>query len=133
MAARRPTPGDLDSQLETLEHEHRDAILRVTELIRGADERVQGGIKWGAPSFSVTEHFATFQLRAKQGIMLVMHFGAKKRTDIPGRETIADPTGLLTWLADDRAVIGFADLGDVEAKKDAFVAVIRAWIAAQPA
>lgn len=132
VAARRPIPGDLDSQLETLEHAHRDAIVRVTELIRGADPRVRAGIKWGAPSFSITEHFATFQLRARRGIMLVMHFGAKKRTDLPPRDAIADPSGMLTWLADDRAVIGFADLADVEQKKDDFVALVRAWIAAQP-
>lgn len=132
--AGRPIPGDLDSQLAVLEHAHRDAILLLTELIRGADARVKGGIKWGAPSFAIDdEHFATFQLRAKQGVMLVMHFGAKKRADLPGRETVADPSGLLTWLAEDRAVVGFVDRADVEHKREPFVALVRAWIAARPA
>lgn len=132
MASRRPIPGDLDSQLETLDHPQRDAIVRLTELIRSADPRVKASIKWGAPSFAIDDHFATFQLRAPRGVMLVMHFGAKKRDDVPPRSAIADEHGLLTWLADDRAVIGFADLADVEQKRDVFVALMQAWIAAQP-
>lgn len=118
--------------LETLEHEHKDAIVRLSELILSADPRVTTSEKWNAPSFAVADHFATFQLRAKQGVMLVMHFGAKKRTTLPARSDIADPTGLLTWLADDRAVIGFANRSDVEAKRDAFVALVQQWIAAIP-
>lgn len=124
--------GDVDAQLATLDHPHRDAIVRLTELIRGADPRVVAAVKWGAPSFAVGEHFATFQLRAPRGLMLIMHFGAKRRTDLPERSDIADPTGLLTWLAADRAVIGFADRAAVERQADAFVALIRAWIAVLP-
>ena len=131
--ARAPVASDVDSQLATLEHPHRDAIVRICELLRSADPRVTGAVKWGAPSFAVDEHFATFQLRAKQGVMLVMHFGAKKREVLPERASIPDPTGLLTWVAEDRAVVGFADLADVEAKASPFVTVVRAWIAAIPA
>ncbi len=133
MATKRPTPGDLDSQLPTLDHEHRDAIVRLTELLRGADPRVVASIKWGAPSFSIDgEHFATFQLRAKRGVMLVMHFGAKKREGFVARGHIDDPHGQLTWMSDDRAVVGFADLAEVEQRREAFGALIRSWIAAIP-
>ena len=130
--ATRPIPGDVDSQLAVLEHPQRDAVIRLTELIRSADPRVKAQIKWGAPSFAIDEHFATFQLRAKKGVMLILHFGAKKRTDLPSRDSIANVAGLATWVADDRAVVHFEDLVAVEAKADAFVALIRAWIAAQP-
>lgn len=128
--SRRPgDTGDVDALLASLTHPHTDAIMRIRELVRGAHPKVVEEIKWNAPSFAVGEHFATFHLRGKQGVMLVMHFGAKKR---PGakRPAIADPTGLLTWLAADRATIRFADLADVEAKRKAFVAVVRSWIAA---
>lgn len=130
--ATRPVPGDVDSQLETLDHPQRDAIVRVTELVRSADPRVKAAIKWGAPSFAIHDHFATFQLRAPRGVMLVFHFGAKKRDDVPKQESIANDAGLATWLAADRAVVHFADLADVEAKAKDFVALVRAWIAVLP-
>jgi hypothetical protein len=114
-----------------LEHPHKDAIVRLIELVQSADPRIQVSWKWNAPSFALTEHFATMHLRAKQGVMLIMHFGAKKHATL-FRERIADPKGLLIWLADDRAQISFNDLAAVEATKKSFVALIRAWIAAFP-
>src|SRR5687767_7057857 len=101
-----PRSDEADAMLTTLQHEHKDAIVRLSDLLRSADPRIVASVKWNAPSFALEDHFATFQLRAKRGVMLVMHFGAKKRASLPERGRIADPTGLLNWLADDRAVIG---------------------------
>ncbi len=72
------------------------------------------------------EYFATTNLRAKDGIQIILHLGAKVR-DIPGF-TIDDPESLLTWLAKDRASATFRDLGDIDAKRAAFTQVIRQWI-----
>ncbi|NVB85755.1 MAG: DUF1801 domain-containing protein [Kofleriaceae bacterium] len=126
---RSGAPGDVDALLASLAHSQLDAIRRIRELVLGAHPNVVEEIKWNAPSFAVGEHFATFHLRGKQGVVLVMHFGAKKRAGAK-RPAIADPTKLLEWLADDRATIRFVDLADVEAKRKAFVAVVRSWIAA---
>ena len=123
------SPAALIAQLE---HPHKDAIDRLIELTLSADPRIELGWKWNAPSFALTDHFATMHLRAKQGVMLIMHFGVKKKAT-PPRESIADPGHLLTWLADDRAQISWADLAAVESNKKSFVALIRAWIAAIPA
>lgn len=123
---------DVASLMATLKHPHKDAIERLRALIQSADERIVESVKWNAPSFATDEHFATFHLRAKKGVVLVMHFGAKKRDDLPKRSAISDPTGLLTWLADDRATITFDDLADVEAKQKPLVEVVRAWVRAMP-
>lgn len=129
-AKRAETPGTL---IAALEHPHKKAIDRLILLTLSADPRIELSWKWNAPSFALgDDDFATFHLRAKQGVMLIMHFGVKKRAT-PSPETIADPNGLLTWLARDRAQISFADLAAVEAKKKSFVALMRAWIAALPA
>jgi hypothetical protein len=114
-----------------LEHPHKDAIDRLIVLTTSADPRIELRWKWNAPSLALSDDFATFHLRAKEGVSLIMHFGAKKRAT-PSAEEIADPKGLLTWLAKDRAQITFADLAAVEANKKSFVALIRAWIAALP-
>jgi hypothetical protein len=120
--------GDVDALLASLAHPHENAIVRLRQLVLGAHPSVVEGVKWNAPSFATTEHFATFHLRAKQGVVLVMHFGAKQRAG--KRPVIADPAGLLAWVDHQRATITFADLADVEAKRKAFVSVIRSWVAA---
>ncbi len=83
-------------------------------------------MKWNAPSFRTHEYFATTHLRAKEGIALILHFGAKVRdvTKVP----IADPQNLLKWLAKDRALAAFRDDKDLEARADALQAILRRWI-----
>lgn len=117
--------------IAALEHPHKDAIDRLITLTKSADPRIELRWKWNAPSFALSDDFATFHLRAQEGVMLIMHFGAKKRAT-PSPESIADPKSLLTWLGNDRAQVTFADLAAVEANKKSYVALIRTWIAALP-
>lgn len=121
-----PTP---EAFVVALAHPQKPALLALREIIRGADPRVREAIKWNAPSFHTREHFATFHLRHRAGVLVVLHLGAKSRPDAGARERVADPAGLLTWRAPDRATVTFADLADVEAKRAAFTAVVRQWIA----
>jgi hypothetical protein len=85
------------------------------------------GIKWNAPSFRTTEWFATFHLRAKEGVQVILHRGAKKKDNSETVE-IGDPDGLLQWLSTDRASVTFRDTKDVESKKAAFGRIIKQWI-----
>ena len=88
------------------------------------------GIKWNSPSFRTTEYFATLNLRAKDGkdrVWLILHRGAKAKDNTKDLR-IADPTGLLKWLAKDRCLVTFDDGKVVKAKKSALQAIIREWI-----
>lgn len=122
-------PADVESFLAALDHPFKPVILALRGVILGADPTVAEGIKWNAPSFRTSEWFATFHLRAKDGVQVILHLGAKKRADAAGVAAIADPEGLLEWLAADRASVRFRDLADVEARGPAFAALIRRWIA----
>lgn len=96
-------------------------------LIRGADARVTESIKWNAPSFAITSHFAT--LRAQPALLqVVLHTDATPRGKVRAI-TVDDPEGLLTWAAKDRALATFTDAADVKRRGSAFVAIVRAWIA----
>jgi hypothetical protein len=128
MSRRASAPGDVDAFLAALEHPHKAEILALRQTILAADPRIAEGIKWNAPSFRTSEWFATFHLRAKDGVQVILHFGAKVRDKSTARAAIADPESLLQWLADDRASVKFRDAGDVEARRSAFAAVIRQWI-----
>ncbi|MEX1084639.1 MAG: DUF1801 domain-containing protein [Steroidobacteraceae bacterium] len=95
-------------------------------IIRGADASIAEGVKWNAPSFRTSEYFATTHLRAKNGVGLILHLGAKVR-DI-ATVPIKDPDGLLTWLAEDRAMLSFAGLEEVWTRASAFQRIVRQWI-----
>jgi hypothetical protein len=119
---------DVQAFLDALDHPQKPEILALRRIILGADAAIAEGIKWNAPSFRTSEWFATFHLRAKAGVQVILHFGAKVRDKSGARAAIADPESILAWLADDRASATFHDLRGVEAKQSAFAAVIREWI-----
>ena len=114
--------------IAALEHPYKAEIVALRQIILGADPRIAEEIKWNAPSFYTTEHFATFQLRAKTGAQLILHLGARVRETATSGITIPDPESLLTWLAKDRASVTFQNMDEIHAKRDAFTALIRAWI-----
>lgn len=130
-ASRKLGPADsseaVDALMARLEHPHRDAIAALREIVRSADASIAEGVKWNAPSFRTTEYFATTHLRAKTGIALILHLGAKVR-DVPS-VPVDDPQGLLSWLAKDRAMVSFAGLTELRAEAPALQALIRRWIA----
>jgi len=117
---------EVDSFMAELEHPHKPAIEAIRRVVCGADPAIAEGIKWNAPSFRTAGYFATTHLRAKQGVGLILHLGAKVR-DLPG-VTIDDPDGLLTWLARDRAIVTFANGDEVRNRKAALEHIVRQWI-----
>lgn len=130
MVSKRSTsaPEDTEVFLASLDHPFKQEILAIREVILGADPGIAEGIKWNAPSFRTSEHFATLNLRAKDGVLVILHRGAKKRESPILHDAIADPEGLIEWLGDDRASVKFHHLEEIRARRSAFVNVIRQWI-----
>lgn len=121
------TTAAVDAFMTALEHPHKAAIAAIREVMRRADPSIGEGVKWNVPSFRTQGYFATIHLRAKVGIGLILHLGAKVRKEASVH--IEDPDGLLVWLAADRAVVHFADVDDVRGREAALQAVVRQWIA----
>jgi hypothetical protein len=128
MAGKAAKSEDVEAFVAALDHPRKEEIVALRRIILDADPSIGEGIKWNAPSFRTSEYFATFHLREKDGVRVILHFGAKKRDATPPRDAVADPESLLEWLAADRASVRFRDLGDVEAKEAAFSSLIRQWI-----
>ncbi len=114
--------------LHALEHPLKKEVLALRQIILAADPSIEEGIKWNVPSFRTSEYFATFHLRAKAGVQIILHLGAKKR-DTAKSIVIPDPDSLLVWLGKDRASVHFVNGKDVMAKSAAFEMIIRQWIA----
>jgi hypothetical protein len=122
-------PNEVDAFMRALDHPLKAEIEAVRTIIRGADATITEGIKWNAPSFRTTEWFATVNLRAKGGVGVILHLGAKVKPKGWTGMQIDDPAGLLTWLGKDRASVKFADLKAIKAQKKALESIFRQWIA----
>ena len=81
--------------LASLDHPAKPEILAIREVILAVDPTIGEGIKWNAPSFHTSEHFATMNLRVKAGIGVILHFGAKKNDISTTGVAIPDPGSLL--------------------------------------
>lgn len=132
-ATRHATPADtraaVDALMATLTHPHKASIEALRAAILAVDPSISEGVKWNAPSFRTHEYFATFHLRARQGIVLILHLGAKAR-DLPaGGLAIDDPDNLLRWLGPDRAQVTFADAADASRLTSSLQGLLRQWIA----
>jgi hypothetical protein len=121
-------PENVETFLASLDHPFKPEILALRQIILGVDPSIAEGIKWNAPSFRTSEYFATMHLRAKDGVQIILHLGAKTRDTATAGLAIADPASLLSWLAKDRASVTFRDLSDIDARGSAFAQLIRQWI-----
>lgn len=114
--------------LSTLQHSRKDDIERVRALILAADPKLKEAIKWNAPSYGYDDDRITFRLKPGDRVELIFHRGAKpKATD---GFSFADDSGLLTFLAPDRAMASFANRRDIDANADALQALVRNWMKA---
>lgn len=118
----------VEALLNSLVHPMKSEIQLIRAAILSADLNIKEGVKWKAPSFRTHEYFATTNLRQKEGIGVILHLGAKIRDVEPSSLKLEDPTGMLKWLAADRAMVKFTSATDFEVKKPAFIALIRSWI-----
>ena len=118
----------VDEFMAGLKHPAKAEVEALRRIIVEADPSIAEGIKWNSPSFRTTEYFGTTNLRAKKGVGLILHLGAKVR-DLPkGGITIEDPEHLLKWLGKDRAMVEFANLAGLNKSAAALQSVLRQWI-----
>jgi uncharacterized protein YdhG (YjbR/CyaY superfamily) len=116
----------VDAFMGELEHPLKREIEEARRIILGAAPGIGEAIKWRAPSFRTTEFFATFNLRSRDTVQLVFHLGAKVRER--AAVEIADPGGLITWVAKDRCLVTLGAGSDINARRRAFEKIVREWI-----
>lgn len=58
----------------------------------------------------------------------MLHTGAKAKATAGTGIKVADPAGLITWLAKNRCLVTLGAGKTFDANKRAFVAIVREWI-----
>ncbi len=98
------------------------------KFILNVDPGISEAIKWNAPSFRTTDFFATVNLRSRDCVQLIFHTGARVKATATTGISIADPAGLLEWLAKDRCLVTLGVGKDIQTRRAAFEAIVREWI-----
>lgn len=122
-----PATDAVTALLDAAAHPQRAVIDSMRALIARAVPRASESIKWNAPSFALAEHFATFHLRAKAGVHLVLHLGAKPQHALDMREALGIAAPFLDWKGPDRAVVAVRDAKHLATIQPALARVLRAW------
>jgi hypothetical protein len=113
--------------MEGLAHPRKEEIELVRTTILGSNEAITEQIKWNAPSFCFNgDDRVTFRLHPGDRVELIFHRGPKVKESKDF--AFEDTTGLLKWVAKDRAVVAFQDVEDVEAKRTALAEVVDQWM-----
>ena len=116
--------------LNNTQHPLKKEIKAICEIIRHSGVELSEHIKWNAPSFCYHgDDRVTLKLNSLRSVDLVFHRGSKVKA-MPAGRLIEDPTGLLKWVANDRGVLGFSSLEDIQNNKDALIHIINQWVAA---
>lgn len=122
----------VEAYLAALKHPLKPELEALRQLILGVSPAIREGIKWNSPSFRTTDWFATINTHGKNQLRLILHTGAKVKAATKDGFAIPDPTGLLTWLAPDRAMVGFVGTDDFSSKSKALNTILKAWVKAMP-
>ena len=115
------TNPEVDAYLEKKAHPLTAEIQRVREIILNTDTRIEETIKWQSPTFMYKGNMASYFMNAKKHVSLMFHKGA----------FINDTSGLLEGDGKEGRTAKFADMADIETKKEALEAVVREWIRMQ--
>jgi hypothetical protein len=115
---------EVDRFMEGLDHPLKAGIEQLRLAILDSNDQITEHIKWKAPSFCYAgEDRVTFRLYPEDRAQLVFHRGAKVKDDAADF-AFEDDSGLLRWVANDRAVVALRDAEDVEA----VVEVVNRWV-----
>ncbi len=115
--------------LDELNHPLRIEIEQLRNCIIKANENLTENIKWNGPNYCFdNEDRITMRVQppTKQ-IQLIFHRGAKKQTQ-PEDKLISNKSKILIWKENDRALVTFKSLQDIEKGKTELTSIINEWI-----
>jgi hypothetical protein len=117
----------VDEFLAALDHPLADVVDLVRASINSAVPQATESIKWKAPNFALGDDFATLNLRRPDAVQVILHTGAKPKSEHPKIE-IDDPASLLHWADTNRAIVTFTTRPEALAAQPVFVAIVRDWV-----
>jgi hypothetical protein len=113
-----------------LKHPLRKEIEQLRSIVLSADRGLSENIKWNGPNYSVNgEDRITMRIHPPKQIQIIFHRGAKKIAQ-PVDRLIRHDSPRLVWKENDRAIVSFSNMKELEAYESELTDIIRKWIAA---
>lgn len=121
----------VDEFLAAHEPTRRADVETLRDLVREAEPALTEIVKWNSPDYTLDGvDRLTINAAGTGPVRLILHFGTERAEDKGAAPTFTgDPDGLLTWHSDIRASLALPGATELDGKRDAVVAVIRAWLA----
>jgi hypothetical protein len=117
--------------LNNLNHPFIKEIEQLRNCILSANKNISENIKWNGPNYCIdNEDRITMRVQppTKQ-LQLIFHRGAKKKEQ-PKDKLIANKSKMLVWKENDRAILTFKSLQDIENGKTELATIINEWVKA---
>ena len=126
-------PGNLNNEvsdfLDLQKHPFRSEIELLRNVILSVDNKLTENIKWNGPNYSYeNDDRITMRIQPPvEQVQLIFHRGAKK-LEQPKNKLIASTSKLLIWKENDRALITFKSMKDIENSRSELSDIIKDWI-----
>lgn len=122
---------DVTNFLKDLNHPFHEEIELLRNFILTADQNLTENIKWNGPNYCFKdEDRITMRIHPpKKQVQLIFHRGAKKQAN-PENKLISHKSKLLLWKENDRAIITFNSMLDIENGRAELSEIITEWISA---
>ena len=117
--------------LDRLNHPFRKEIEQLRNYILAANNNLTENIKWNGPNYcfdNADRITMRIQPPTKQ-VQLIFHRGASKKTQ-PKDKLISNNSEMLVWKENDRAIVTFKSLQDIENGKAELSGIVTEWISA---
>lgn len=112
-----PRAKDVDRWFASYDNPMKPVVMRMRDIILGADPRIAECIKWQAPTFTYEGNLASFFPKSKQHASLMFHDGAS----IPGRWTRLEGDSAKGRL------MKITSLADADAARGELERIVVAW------
>ena len=120
---------EVTALLDELNHPFRKEIEQLRNCILAANNNLNENIKWNGPNYSFdNEDRVTMRVQPPiKQVQLIFHRGAKKQEQ-PKDKLIANKSKMLVWKENDRAIVTFKSLQDIENGKAELTTIVNEWI-----
>jgi hypothetical protein len=115
--------------LDELNHPFRKEIEHLRLCILTANNELTENIKWNGPNYCFNnEDRITMRVQppTKQA-QLIFHRGAKKQIQPKGK-LISNKSKMIVWKENDRAIVTFKSMQDIENGKVELTSIVTEWI-----
>jgi len=131
MAKKSNLNSEVTDFLDEQKHPFRKEIEQLRIYILSANTALTENIKWNGPNYcfnNADRITMRIQPPTKQ-VQLIFHRGASKQTQ-PKNKLISNKSKMLVWKENDRAIVTFKSLQDIENGKEELTDIVTEWISA---